>query len=377
MEYNELDKYCKSELQKKVIKLISDGVSKADTAKKLNIHERTVYRILAKVKARAKVKTSPDDPYIVTGKSTLLDNEGNVKLEWVKTSLDKKSYEDIIKTTIEEFKSELPKYPARTLSNSIHNENLLNMYLLTDYHLGMYSWEEETKENWDISIAEELLIKWVNESIERSPKAEKALLVQLGDFLHFDGLEAVTPTSNHVLDADTRFPLLVRTAIRLLRYTIDKLLSKYKQVHVIIATGNHDIASSIWLREALNYIYENEERISIDMSPDVYYAYKHGNTSLFFHHGHKRNVNNITETVIGKFREIYGTTKYSYVHLGHLHSKKLQENSAIIIEQHRTLAAPDSYASQGGWLSGREAQIITYHKEYGEVSRLMIKPEML
>ena len=49
----------------------------------------------------------------------------------------------------------------------------------------------------------------------------------------------------------------------------------------------------------------------------------------------------------------------------------------MTLEQHRTLAPKDSYASRGGWISGRDAKVITYHSKYGEVGRLTISPEML
>ena len=49
----------------------------------------------------------------------------------------------------------------------------------------------------------------------------------------------------------------------------------------------------------------------------------------------------------------------------------------MIIEQHRTLAAKDAYASRGGWSSGRDSKVITYHKEFGEVGRLTINIDML
>ena len=49
----------------------------------------------------------------------------------------------------------------------------------------------------------------------------------------------------------------------------------------------------------------------------------------------------------------------------------------MVVEQHRTLAAKDAYAARGGWFSGRSANVITYHKQYGEVSRQSISPEML
>ena len=48
--------------------------------------------------------------------------------------------------------------------------------------------------------------------------------------------------------------------------------------------------------------------------------------------------------------------------MGHLHSVDVKENNLMIVEQHRTLAAPDAYAARGGWISGRDAKVITYHK---------------
>ena len=86
----------------------------------------------------------------------------------------------------------------------------------------------------------------------KSPDSENAIFAQIGDFLHWDGLDAVTPASKHVLDADTRFTKLVRVAIRVIKRVIKMLLTKYKKVTVIMAEGNHDPASSVWLREMLH-----------------------------------------------------------------------------------------------------------------------------
>jgi hypothetical protein len=79
----------------------------------------------------------------------------------------------------------------------------------------------------------------------------------------------------------------------------------------------------------------------------------------------------------GKFREVFGRTKHAYAHTGHLHSVEVRETSLMVIEQHRTLAAPDAYASRGGWLSGRDAQVITYSKQHGEVGRIKISAAMV
>jgi hypothetical protein len=85
----------------------------------------------------------------------------------------------------------------------------------------------------------------------------------------------------------------------------------------------------------------------------------------------------VDDVFASKFREIFGKTKYSYAHLGHRHHIQVKESNIMLVEQHRTLSAPDAYASRGGWLSNRDAKVITYSKKYGEVSRISVTPEIL
>ena len=144
-----------------------------------------------------------------------------------------------------------------------------------------------------------------------------------------------------------------------------------------MADANHDPASEAWLREMFAVFYENEPRVTVDTTADTYYCYEHGLTSLFFHHGHKRKPANIDTVFAAKFREVFGRTKYSYAHMGHLHSIDVKETNLMLVEQHRTLAAPDAYASRGGWISGRDAKVITYHKDYGKVAESVISIDML
>jgi hypothetical protein len=155
------------------------------------------------------------------------------------------------------------------------------------------------------------------------------------------------------------------------------LLVKHEFVHIKMLDANHDPVSQIWLREWFSVIYEDEPRVTVDISPSPYNAYEFGNTALFFHHGHKKRVTAVSDVFVAKFREMYGRTKYAYAHTGHLHSIDVKENNLMIVEQHRTLAAPDAYSARGGWISGRDAKVITYSKEYGEVSRVTINSDML
>ncbi|ATE85623.1 hypothetical protein PF617_gp38 [Salmonella phage St162] len=283
------------------------------------------------------------DGYRVKGTSALTDEFGNIKLQWV-SKTDKK---------------------------------LLNLYTVSDFHLGMLSWADETGDDWDMKIAEDLFSRWFDAAFQQAPSAGVGVINLLGDLAHFDSLDAVTPASGHVLDADTRYQKLVRTMIRMVRRVVDMALVKHPVVKLLIVQGNHDESGMIWLAEMFSALYDNEPRVFVDTSADVYKMVQHGKTTLFFHHGHKARFDAIEPIMIAKFRKAFGDSEYSYAHVGHLHHQKLVESRNMIVEQHRTLAAKDAYASRGGWMSGRSANVITYSSEYGEVGRLTISPEML
>lgn len=380
----ELKAYC-TEKQKEYIDAINECGSNRKAAKKLGINPASIDQGMKSVRKKAALagyspehdmtRTVPS-PFVVKGISTYYNAEGKPSGQWVKSQVDADKREQFMLEAIEALKEDIPKLAA-TLPPPLGNDKLLNCYVITDYHMGMLAWDEECGENWDLKIAEELIVKWFAQAIHQSPNADTAIFAQLSDFLHFDGMDAVTPASKHLLDVDSRFSKLVRASIRILRNVITMLLQKHQKLHIIMADANHDPVSQIWLREWFSVMYENEPRVSVDTSPNPYNAYEFGKTALFFHHGHKRNVANVSHVFASQFREMFGRTKYAYAHMGHLHHVDVKENNLMITEQHRTLAANDAYGARGGYLSGRDAKVITYSKDYGEVSRLTINSDML
>lgn len=315
--------------------------------------------------------------HLVKGVSALVDPDGREIVKWIKTSQDAEQRDAAMRAVVEAFKDELPR--AEPVPPPTHgNADLLNQYTVTDLHFGMLAWREETGADYDLKIAEKLLLDWFAAAIRQSPDAATAILCQLGDLLHHDAHESVTPAHRNVLDADSRLQKMIRVVIRTMRRIVGMLLEKHERVHIIMADANHDPAGGAWLREMFAAFYENEPRVTVDTSPSTYNAFEFGNTSLFYHHGHKRKISSIDGVFAGKFREIFGRTKFSYAHMGHLHSDELKSAPTTMkVERHETLAGPDAYAANGGWLSGRSAKVITYSKRFGEVGRHTLTPEMV
>jgi hypothetical protein len=361
---------------------LNAGMKIIDIARKYGISDRVIRIRKAKLAKKGvghgrDVSHLVPDGYKIKGTSSLVDEFGNTKLQWVKTDTDAERQVELMKAVIEGMKSEITPVAPVKAARTKRDDKLLNLYTVSDFHLGMLAWADESGDDWDMKIAEDLFSRWFDAAFQKAPDAGTGVINLLGDFAHFDSLDAVTPESRHVLDADTRYQKLVRYMIRMVRRVVDMALVKHKTVRLLIVQGNHDESGMIWLAEMFNTLYDNEPRVFVDTSPDVYKMVQHGKTTLFFHHGHKARFDAIEPVMIAKFRKAFGESVYSYAHVGHLHHQKIVESRNMIVEQHRTLAAKDAYASRGGWMSGRSANVITYSAEYGEVARLTISPEML
>ena len=315
-------------------------------------------------------------PYIVTGKSTLTNADGEVVAEWTKTSLDKERAEEARQAAFEAMAGDLPRIAPVTRPRAA-NDDLATVYTLTDCHVGALAWHREGGADWDLQIAEDTLVGCFAHMIAGSPNSELAVVNQLGDFLHFDGLSAVTPTSGHLLDSDGRFEKVVGVAIRVLRRIIALALAKHNRVHVVLAEGNHDLSASVWLRQMFAALYENEPRVTVEDSPLPYYAVEWGKTLLAFHHGHLKKNDQLPLMFATQFAEAWGRTTKRYCHTGHRHHLEEKEHSGMIVFQHPTLAARDAYAARGGWHALRSATAVTYHRQFGEVARASASPDML
>jgi hypothetical protein len=365
------------------------GINKA--ARELGINKSTVSYSLIGLRKRAALKgyapqygmirTVPDG-FLVKGVSTYYGKDGKPAGQWVKSQADAERQAEIMRDAYAAMAEELPRV-QRIKAPKLTDDALANLYTLTDSHVGMLASKAENLDvdgNWDLKIAERILAGCFEHMVNAAPNASVGIVAQLGDWMHSDGMgmiSGVTPTSGHSLDQDGRFPKVVKAAIRILRRVVDYALTKHQTVIVLMAEGNHDLASSVWLRAMFQALYENEPRVQVIDSDLPYYVYQHGLTMLAWHHGHLSKNDQLPILFASQFPKIWGDTTKRYAHTGHRHHVEEKEHSGMKVIQHSTLASRDAYASRGGWMSERECTAITYHRVFGQVARNTVIPEML
>ncbi len=321
----------------------------------------------------------PPDGFKTAGISTLYNKEtGEPIIEWVKLSADAKRQEEIFREVIDELTSDLPRVKPVTAPKQV-NASLMACYPVGDHHLGMMSWHEETGTNYDLKIAEKLLTGAMDHLVWATPSCDEAAVVFLGDFLHIDSFETVTPTGKNPLDTDSRFPKMVRAAIRSMRYLISAALAHHKKVRVIVEIGNHDLSSSIFLMECLANIYEDETRLTVDTSPRHVHYFSFGKCLIGTHHGHDIKMEKLPLLMANDRPGEWGNSLYRYWWTGHIHHQKVmaKDYTGVSVESFRVLCPNDAWGDKKGYRPIPDMKAIILHRDFGEVARYTVNPRML
>jgi hypothetical protein len=313
------------------------------------------------------------------GKVTIQRHNGDGTFRWERMEPLLEAQLERIRATVEALKEELPA--AKTVKvPRVANDDLCTQYTVTDFHLGELSHASEGDglgADWNLEIAEETLVSAITNLADKGPGAGTAILALMGDLLHFDGPDPVTPTNRHPLQAAGTLRGMVRTVVRALRRVVRYLLTKHRLVKIVIVEGNHDLASTPWLQEILLTHYEDEPRVEVSNNELPFYATTFGVNFIGFHHGHKKEKSALPILFAAMFREQWGATKKGYIHTGHLHHEDVKEHPGVKVMQHNTITTPGNHGLRGGWLSEREMAAIHYHVRFGLIGRDIVTPEML
>lgn len=310
--------------------------------------------------------------HIVKGVSSLVDGDGRVVLQWNKTALERNPIDvaEVLKKAFEGYEPAATPVEAPAVVYS----DLLTLIPCNDWHVNLLTWERETGANWDLKIAERVIGGGISDAIERSPSAGTAVVLGGGDLTHSDNNENRTARSGNALDVDGRHQKGLEVAGRLMVLTIDAALRKNRKVIVRILKGNHDEQTAVAVGYFLLAWYRNEPRVTVDVDASLFWWFRFGSVMLGATHGHTVKLKDMAAIMAHRRAEDWGATKFRYIHGFHIHhaSKFQTEGNGVIMESHQAPIPQDAWHFGAGFLSGRSVQTITYHRNFGEVSRVRV-----
>lgn len=331
-------------------------------------------RALAEAPGSPAVPLDPLPPgHRLRGVSSLIALDGTISAQWVKTAAEPEDREAVLARLLADLPRTVPvrdgTIPAPTEPS---DADLLAVYPLGDPHVGMLAWGVESGADFDLAVCERLLTGAMRDLVLRGPRAERALIVSLGDFFHYDTAGAKTTNGDHSLDVDGRAPKVLAVGLRIMTTLVDAALERHRTVTVDCRIGNHDAHTSLMLSIALGAYYRSEPRVSVPPTVRHRAYHEHGRVLIGTTHGDRAKPDDLASIMAAEQPEAWGRTRHRTWLVGHVHHSQRKEHRGCIVETFRTLAAADSWHSAQGYVSGRDMHRIVYHREHGEVSREVV-----
>lgn len=234
----------------------------------------------------------------------------------------------------------------------------------------------ETGENYDLRIARDRYRKAALRLIgdAKMEKAAEILWVTGNDFYHVDRGDNTT-TAGTRQDADGRWQKAFVAGVTESRNAIDAA-REVAPVRVKIVPGNHDTEKAFTLAVVLSAIYENDPRVTVDVSPSLTSCFVWGTTLLGFQHGHNMRAERFKQLpneMSHLWKHEWAATTWREWHLGHLHSESedvwryraSETVGDVIVRRLPSLCGTDSWHRGNGYRSLGAAECHFFDAAYG------------
>lgn len=351
------------------LELQAQGLTRKQIAEQMDLTERQVKRLLERARAWLRSPQGQRDAIRNAGLDSSTARHGWRKVKNEDGSSDSVFWKaehndagdsDLIERVADAFK-DIPAYEPR--SADMVASDLLSLYVLTDAHIGQYSWGEETGgQDYDLYHAERDIEDAFTAVTSWIPDGGEALLILNGDTLHADSQDNMTPKSKNVLDVDGRQFKVLDTAIRSISWVVEHLLDKHQTVKVRVQRGNHDVNAHHILTFALAERYRDASRVSVVKDPNELFTHRHGKTLIAAEHGDRTKADNFVHKVADTC--LYWTAApFRYGFSGHVHKYQVARIGGMLWHSMDAFCPPDSFGSR--FTGQRNQTAMVFCKERG------------
>lgn len=300
-------------------------------------------------------------------------NSGSVVCWQFKVEWKRKVHGLAPKTALEVFKGYVNNSSPR---EKVHlpEEGVYVELNIPDLHFGQLSWGDETGQgHYDIKIAKEEHMRAIAYYCDKySYRKVKQFLFPVGSDLFNVANEANSTMNGTLQDEDSRAKKTFQEVFDMI-VTETNWLKSIAPVKIIGISGNHDGEKAFYLNVALDAYYHSDPKVEVDNRPLDRKYYVIGNTLLGLGHGKTKGkaipLENYPLIMADEAKEMWGQCTHREMHIGHLHHKKVINNTledefrGTIVRVLSSLAQIDYWHHSSGYRGTRQAEAFEYNEE--------------
>lgn len=300
--------------------------------------------------------------------NTYTNYQTRVDLEPISTDID------VLKKSLLEGIQPIKVQPV---ANEGHFRKYLVEIAVFDLHLGKVGFNPETLElNWSVEECRKAYRNVFQDLFRHVDPAEvKQFVLPVGnDMINIDSNAATTTKGTPQLSADL-FQNLFRYAHQMVSEAI-LTLSAIAPVYVYLVPGNHDYNSTFSLGEVLAARFEGNPTVHVDNTPIKLKTHRFGQVLIGYHHGDSGKKKDYHSILSLEAPIEFGSTKYRYLHLGHLHKNQKSvvvhnnivkdENLGVEVEICPSLSPVDEWHYQNMYVGNmRRSKSFIYDPDKG------------
>jgi len=239
-----------------------------------------------------------------------------------------------LETAITELIKEIPAIASKKPPKYMAESGVAGEIALVDAHFGKFAWALETgRRDYDLKIASDDYYQACAKNLDwlKPFKPEKIFYVLGNDYMHTENYWGTTPRGGNVLDVDSRLPKIIKTAIAI-QIACIKMCRDVAPTEVIWIPGNHDEHSSLWLACVVEQAFNNDEFVTVDISPEKRKARLWGSLLVGWAHDIHSKYPSWNNELAQEFPELWGQSTFREWHCGHKH-KKMETKMHPVITQ--------------------------------------------
>ena len=282
-----------------------------------------------------------------------------------------RSFREELQRIAEEPRTSITAFPVPERCDG----NVLASINLHDLHVGKYAWGKECGADYDVNIAEKLLIEAIGDILKKLQPWDvcKYVLTVGSDLLNSDNSENTT-SHGTLQTTDGRHKRTFQRVCTLMRKVIDHLLQT-APVHVVVIPGNHDADMAFAVGVLLEAAYENCEHVTVDNGPAPRKYVEFGKCLIGFTHGDEVKLTDLPNTMAEECADAWGRTYWRCFDTGHLHKHQIAQFPGVTVRINPALCAPEDWHTSKGFVGNvRALHAELWSRESGNIASLSSDP---